>query len=464
MHEPLTFETRLADAFERYLTGAPVAIDERAFTAALETLAPTTSPFRSPTLARRRLAIGLLLAILVAAITASALLVLGHPSPQPLLQANLPVFATVGRVGTGYEQPVVVTMLDGRVLISNGESADIFDPATGQTTAVSANRPIGLGRGILLPDGRVLVIHFDTNSTSSYAYIFDPVTSQWHDLPQPGFSNAPPFGVEPSISLLQDGRVLLTGGLADVYRDDVLSGAMIFDPASEKFTRTGAMRDARRWQASVTLADGRVLVAAGEEKNGDVSTDVVGSHLSKRSFLSSAELYDPSLGTFAVTGSLTSVRGEAIAVLLADGRVLVAPRASGWGEEWRNSQLEGPIPDGVATPTELYDPTTGIFSLGPSIPGAAATATVLSDGRVLLTGERVRAGAPRSMEGWIPWSAIFDPSTQSVVDGPVPPARIAQASLLLDGRILFAGGLAGEDPVNGGGVAALTLETFSWRP
>jgi hypothetical protein len=58
------------------------------------------------------------------------------------------------------------------------------------------------------------------------------------------------------------------------------------------------------------LPNGLVLIAGGVDANGNG--------------LASAELFDPSDGSFTATGSLHDKRGNHTATTLADGQVLVA--------------------------------------------------------------------------------------------------------------------------------------------
>jgi hypothetical protein len=100
-----------------------------------------------------------------------------------------------------------------------------------------------------------------------------------------------------SATLLPDGRVLVAGGAADgmVYGNNLhfLASAEIYDPATGIFTATGAMASRRTWHAAALLEDGRVLVTGGA---GDTY------NLGVAAPLASAELYDPNTGSFSTAG------------------------------------------------------------------------------------------------------------------------------------------------------------------
>jgi Kelch motif len=89
--------------------------------------------------------------------------------------------------------------------------------------------------------------------------------------------------------------------------------------------------------------------------------------------LASAELYNPVTGSWTGAGRLNIARWHHTATLLSDGTVLVAG-----GLSRRNS----------LTSAEIYDPATGNWTAAASLNNARGlhTATVLSDGRVLVAG------------------------------------------------------------------------------
>ncbi len=232
--------------------------------------------------------------------------------------------------------------------------------------------------------------------------------------PTPGFSETGSMATAREFhtaTLLSDGRVLIAGGqnlTADMCGAPILASAELYDPATGTFSPTGPMASARESHTETLLTDGRVLIAGGVK--GGLWTDL----------LASAELYDPSIGTFKPTGSMTTARELHTATLLSDGRVLIA---GGWsGASYLAS-------------AELYDPATGTFSPTGSMTTARFdhTATLLSDGRVLLAGGQ--HGLFASVE-------LYDPATGTFsAAGSMTTAReYNSATLLSDGRVLIAGG------------------------
>jgi hypothetical protein len=182
-------------------------------------------------------------------------------------------------------------------------------------------------------------------------------------------------------TLLADGRVIVAGGLD--FADLPLASVTHYDPTTGTFTATGSMATARGFHTATLMADGRVLIAGGDP-GAWTSSDR----------LATAELYDPKTGKFAATGSMATARGFHTATLLADGRVLIA---GGDGDY--------PKPNFIAS-AELYDPKTGTFTATGSMAEARTwgAASLLADGRVLVTGG-YGALAP------LPSAEIYDPKT-----------------------------------------------------
>ena len=178
----------------------------------------------------------------------------------------------------------------------------------------------------------------------------------------------------------------------------------------------GGMGTPRAVHTSTRLADGRVLVAGGCTDSGCNLGSAGGA---------TAEIFDPATGRFSPTGRLHLSRDDHQAVLLPDGRVLIA---GGWTS------------GGVTSTTELYDPHKGTFAPGPDMtsPRAGFTAVAMSDGRVLLAGGDIANHKETAT------ADIFDPHTNAITaTGNMIAPRLAHAATLLtDGRVLVAGGMS----------------------
>jgi hypothetical protein len=145
---------------------------------------------------------------------------------------------------------------------------------------------------------------------------------------------------------------------------------------------------------------------------------------------------------FTPTGSMTVIRECPSATLLSDGRVLVV----GGRDDI----------DNLAS-AEVWDPLTAAFSPTGSLaaPQVCPMATLLRDGRVLIVGGH-------DAEIWDPATGTFGPAASPAVD-----RSGARARLLPDGRVLVTGGFSIDADGNGGPAApaeAWDPNTDAWSP
>jgi len=264
----------------------------------------------------------------------------------------------------------------------------------------------------LLSDDRVLIAGgsgYGGNLVAS-AELYDPATGT--------FSPTGSMTTERddhTATLLSDGRVLIVGG--EGY--EASASAELYDPKSGTFTATGSPVTARYTHTATLLADGRVLIAGGYI--------VIAANASSRPtgglVLGSAELYDPKTGKFTATGPMAAERFGHTATLLPDGHVLIAG-----GSKYDRSRVRR-----AASGAELYDPVTGAFSKTGSTTAdrVGHTATLLTDGRVLIAGGSWRDGS----------AEVYSPKTGTFTrTGSITHPEFHTASLLSDGRVLIVGG------------------------
>ena len=453
-----TFEARLSEAFAEYVLPAPVDVDPQAVTASVARLGRPRwfglSSFASNHRWLTPVLIGLLLvALAVSVAVVGAWLLRSEPAPLPYTG----VFVRATDMSQGRIRPTLLALSDGRVLISGGSPAEVYDPATNTTQVVAGDAPTGeTNSRVLLTDGRVFLINFDSNATTSRAWIFDPVAMRFHDLaqvddvPEDGFANSPPFGVKPALALLPDGQVLVAGGTDDVYKANILASALLFDPETETFSRTGSMTVPRRGQSMTALPDGRILVAGGSSFDSPRRSNGLPA---KSTLISSAELYDPRTGTFTQTGDMARVVGPTDSVLMPDGRVLVYSAQPG---PFADRPLNQP-----STAMDIYDPATGTFTQSGFSDRGADSVNLMRDGSILLSGAlhyTRRQDDLQSASGYYlfdlyrPWAAIFDPRTDSFVEVAAPRTNFPGTLTLPDGRVLFAGGVTYPDQPQSPGI------------
>ncbi len=141
--------------------------------------------------------------------------------------------------------------------------------------------------------------------------VYDPGTGTFTEIV--GEDGVGIFGH--TATLLPNGKVLLAGGFVNSVWDyggsTSYNGANLYDSATGVFSVTGNMTANRGGHTATLLANGKVLIAGGADQ------DPTGTGLA------SAELYDPSTGTFTQTGSMAVGRFLHTATLLQSGKVLI---------------------------------------------------------------------------------------------------------------------------------------------
>jgi hypothetical protein len=220
-------------------------------------------------------------------------------------------------------------------------------------------------------------------------------------------------GEWPALAVLQDGRVLVAGGVTTPDMPATsLATAEIFDRPSETLTPVASTMSTPRWRsAAVTLLDGTVLVVGGA--CWDDLSGCVGD-------ATTADIYDPATGKFTPTKApLGKPRVNVHAVLLADGRVLVS--------------------SGNDASVEIYDPAAQSFTLAmPMGPHDTGPVVRLRDGRVLLIAGLDANGGMAAVEAF-----DSDAGTFTAVGSLMQPRYWPTAVVTPGGEALVMGGASG---------------------
>jgi hypothetical protein len=223
------------------------------------------------------------------------------------------------------------------------------------------------------------------------------------------------------------GKVLAVGGRSSPTSTTGLSSAELYDKSTGTWALTGSMTGGR-WSASATLLN--------SSANGTTSQKVlVAGGINGSTSLSTAQLYSQATGTWAAAANLNAPRHLHAATLLADGRVLVAGGMNGTA---------------VLTTAALYNPASGSGAWTPTTgpippPGwRSGTSTLIQttnsqlNNKVLLVGGNNGTSTISSV-------FLFDPSQSAFSTmASMPSPREGHTALALPGgKILFAGGKNG---------------------
>lgn len=222
-----------------------------------------------------------------------------------------------------------VLLPDGKVLVVGGgtgdATAEVFDGKAWKTVA-----PMKQARrrhlAAVLGDGRVLVVGGQDGATAlSSAEVYAPGTDTWTTVAPASVTRD-----QSALAILSDGRVLVSGGVGAA-----LGVAEVFDPKAAAWSKVAPPPTARARFSLVTLLSGKVLAVGGANTTA-------------------TELYDPIADKWASTGALGAARIDAQAARLPDGTVLV-------------SGGNPPLGGAALTSAELYDPKAGTFAAAPAM-------------------------------------------------------------------------------------------------
>ncbi len=258
---------------------------------------------------------------------------------------------------------------------------------------------------VTLDDGRLLIVGGRTLNAegrrtalaSCELVSADFLTSALTDpLPRP-------IGM-PTLTRLDDGRVMATGG----------ASAFVYDPTLGRWTDAVTLRETRGAHATARLPDGRVMIIGGNRQG--------------------IEIVDPGLKVSTrLAAELPFAIDDAAAVPLPDGRVWVlGGQRSRGGDTTDQTWVVDPGDDG--RPSRIVD--------GPplEVEGGVADHRVVAarDGYVLIGGETQRAGQDTELT----IVRFLDP--QALTVSALPPTRVAHDDAVAAGdgnTVIVVGGL-----------------------
>ena len=371
---------------------------------------------------------------------------------------------------------------DGRVLVAGGQgagsvflaSSQIFNRTTGVWTNTTGSLAVGRSNhaAVLLPDGRVEVVGgFITGTFTETREVFDTATGLWSGLPAMGAGRH-----TPTATLLPNGSLLVTAGCCQLGGGNPqLQTAETANPATGPMVPTASLTEVRMSHSATLLPNGRVPVAGGEGRPGDIGVPAAADART------SAQVFDPATGTWSAVVNMSQARSKHTATLLPSGQVLMVggidPRivdglrgiidpgkplssaeiyddgvgtwtSQAYGSDAPAFTTATTLPDGRvlladATQIVVYDPSNGARTTT-AVAGLGKTSTLLPSGKVLLLGTVAR---------------LYDSALGSLASLPLPPtATVGRAVLLADGRVLVVGGAGADlfDPAANAGAGGFT--------
>lgn len=275
-------------------------------------------------------------------------------------ESNEKFHATAGKMVAARTLQTATLLPSGQVLITGGaasgnvplNTAELYNPSTGTFAATKTNMNFkrAAHTATLLNNGQVLIAggYSDAGQTTvqNTAELYNPST-QTFTLISPNLMRDNRYFDQAQLltGATLSGDVLLAGGHDTSV---VTATAELYDPTSNAFTTTASVMTISRMQfASSIIQNGQVLLCGGLTNAGIVTQ--------------TAEIYTPG-GVFGPTGNMTDSRRYHTATVFASG-----PQA---GMVLVTGGQDSTTVASTVNTTELYNPSTSMFTAGNSMANA----------------------------------------------------------------------------------------------
>jgi hypothetical protein len=256
-----------------------------------------------------------------------------------------------GGISTTLPNPVIFEITSDVIVNNARQQTYKWTRLSGDTLTIG-RRDFG---ATVLQDGRLLL----TGGHNSTNILVVAPTNVWNILV---YNNVPGdnylvTGVMPVAlgahgqGLISDGHVLISGGWTTAWTDR-LKTTYIMNPNTFVFTAKANMKDARV-QHEVRNTKPNFMIAIGGRQSNIDPNDLNGT------ILNTCEVYDVLGDSWTRTGSMTYARFGFDTVTLLDGRIIVI---GGIGYNPSRSTVAIPLKT-----IEIYDPLLGFWANGPSM-------------------------------------------------------------------------------------------------
>ena len=287
-------------------------------------------------------------------------------SSTELYDPGTSAWALAAPLNVGRMKHTATRLLNGMVLIAGGmlanetpiADAEIYDPVSAICIPTGTmNNARNRHSATLLPNGMVLVVGGLSNAPLDSAELFNPNSGAWTPAASPKQAR-----IDHTATLLPNGNVLIVGGAS---RTANLSLAQLYDPISDSWAMAGVLTTARSFHTATLLPDGTVLVAGGYQSSGGGIFPVA------------AERWQPESGAWIPAGNMVGGREWHTAVLLANGKVLLAGGYNSYTRPRTLSAAELYFDDAFGPKTTLTDAARlpgGTFQIAfTNLPGSINT-------------------------------------------------------------------------------------------